>query len=305
MKHDGQTRKLELFLLVLLVLSVGLLAQNSWSFSQGTNNKNVSVDTQVNITGSTPEILSVALPSPITLNAGTTTFIECNATIRDYNGYNDLNFTTAELFSVGSSSYGAADNNNTHYSNDSCTRTAQDGAFANFTCGFTVNYYAINDTWNCTVFVNDTIGLNDTNFTTMVISEVLAINVTPLIDYGDMAMGDTSSDIQANVSNVGNAPINVSVRGYGATPGDGLSMVCDVGTLTVDLQHYAANNTASYAEKQILATGAGQIAKLTVAKATDATGSLNNTYWQLYLDPLQNSFGLCNGTVVFQAETPT
>ena len=297
------TRIWEAFLLFSIAICAALLAQQSLSFEQGPNNRNVSVDTRVNITGSLPEVLQVIIdPSPITLTAGTTTLVLCNATVRDFNGFGDLRNATAQFFSIGSSSYDAADDNNTHYTNDTCAQTGTDGNFANYSCGFRVSYYAINDTWNCTFRINDTIGLSGNNSNLSNILQVLALNVTTLIDYGDLAMGDTSSLEEANVSNEGNTPINISVLGYGATFGDGLSFNCTQGNLTVDLQHFANNNTAAYSEMQVLSSSRQNIARMVVPKTQDNAGRYNETYWQLFLDPAQNAFGECNGTIVFQAE---
>ncbi len=305
----GRSRKAELagvvFVCVLL-LSLSQLAiesQFAFGFNQSPNNRNVSVDTQVNVTGAVPEVLATIFPTSITLNAGSLTEIACNLTIRDYNGFADISFVQAALFSATQSSYGAADDNNTHYSNSSCQPISgqQSGVNANYTCTFILNYYAINSTWNCTAVVNDTLNLRSNGTNSSIVNALFALNVTPLIDYGNMTMGDTSGNVEANVTNLGNRAINITVRGYGRNLSDGYGFFCDQGNLTVDLQHFAANSTAAYNEKQTLASAYGQIGGLSVPKAVNATATLNSTYWQLYLNPTQNAFGICNGTIVFQA----
>ena len=307
-----RSRKAELLGALLVALGILVLsqlaldAQPAFGFNQSPNNRNVSVDTRVNITGSRPEIIAVYLQDPITLAAGSLRVDTCNVTVRDYNGFADIDTVNATFFNIQQSSLGAADDNNTHYSNGSCAVIAgqQGGAFANYTCSIPLTYYAVNGTWNCTGIVNDTSSFTGNGSGKTNISALFALNVTPLIDYGDMAMGDTSGDVPANVSNLGNRPINVTVRGYGTAFNDGLSFVCEQGNLTIDLEHFAANATAAYAEKQALASAYAQVAGLTVPKPQNASGTLNTTYWQLYLDLGQNAFGLCNGTVVFQAESP-
>jgi len=295
---------------LLLVLTVfALLAQFSWSFGQGLNNRNVSVDTEVNITGSPPVVQSVVVggSTNVTLTAGFITYLTCNATVRDWNGWADPQVMNATLFH-SSSTENAADNNNTHYTNASCAKTDNDGNYlVNYTCAFPVNYYALNGSWNCTVHVNDTFGLNGAGSGKGNISSLYALNVTVLIDYGNLSAGEYSNNQTANITNLGNVPINISVLGYGgnniADITKNLSFFCDQGNLSVGLQHFSTNPADNYAAKQVLSNTSRRVTGLTINKTTNASYSYNTTYWELYIDPVQVAFGRCNGTVVFQAET--
>jgi len=291
-------------LAVLLFLALALLAYNavfSFSYSVGPNYRNVSIDTRVNITNAAPEIMAVTLSDPVTLSAGSTQLVECNVSVRDWNGYADINLTNATFYH-STSTAGAADDNNTHYANSSCAIAGQGGDYRNFTCGFYVEYYALNWTWTCNATTWDNSSYNDTTWNTTTVSGILALNVSPLIDYGDLAVGDTSANMTANVTNIGNIPINISVAGYGNVSGDGLAFVCDVGNITIDNEKFSADVAADYAAKTSLAT-AYQDFGFTIAKQdTPGVTKTNTTYWQLYVPP--NPFGQCNGTVVFQAESP-
>ncbi len=305
MEHHDGLRNARIGILCLLGLAIISAAQFGAGFSQGPNNRNVSVDTQVNVTGAIPEILLITVQNPITLSAGSDKPVECNITIRDYNGFGDLD-TVNGTFYHSTSSEGAADNNNTKYTNTSCSPISgqQSGTFANYTCTFPVRYYALNGTWTCSSWVNDSVSLSSNNSNITNVSSLLALNVTTLIDYGQMITGDTSPDQEANVSNLGNVPINISVEGYARLINDGWGMVCEQGgNLTVNLQHFAANSTATFNEKQVLSQTPQAVSGLTIPKATNDSGSLNATYWQLFLDPAQPVFGVCNGTIVFQAES--
>ncbi len=288
-------------LLALTLLGVGVLLYNalfSYSYSVGPNYRNVSVDTRVNITNAAPIITQVTLPDPVVLTAGGLSVVECNVTVMDYNGATDINVTNATLYHSSSSS-GAADDNNTHYSNASCGAVSQAGNYKNFTCNFSVYYYALNGTWTCNASANDSMSYNATNLNTTTFSPVLALNVTPLIDYGNLSVGDTSAEQTANVTNIGNVPINVSVLGYGNASGDGLAFVCQIGNITVANEKFTINASVAYAQKFALSSSLQGI-NLTIAKQANATQQTNTTYWQLYVPP--NPFGLCNGTVVFQAD---
>jgi hypothetical protein len=290
-------------LLLIAILLFASFVPSAFSFDQGPNNRNVTVDTTVNISGSAPVVLAVYTHTPVTLNAGSFTTVICNATIRDYNGFPDISNVNASIFAAPSTII-SADNNNSKYTNGSCTRYEQDGIYANYSCTFPVNYYAINATWNCTVFVNDTFGLKSNNSGAILINGLYALNVTPLIDYGTMNAGEYSDNRTANVSNLGNLPINISVRGYGNSTNDGLSFYCQYGNLSVGAQHYAANSTAEYAQKQTLSGTATKIGGLVVPKATDANQSAatNTTYWELFIPANAVAQGRCNGSIVFQAE---
>lgn len=283
----------------------------SFSYSHDTNYRNVSVDTRVNITEAKPEILSVNVEDPITLNAGSTVVVWCNSTIRDWNGYDTITNVTGVLYDANNASYGDSDDNNNHYTNLSCSQISNDGNYtANFTCNYTIYYYSNpGSNWTCNVTVTDNYPFNasvngstDYLSNTTTINQLLALNVTPLIDYGNMAVGDTSSPVEANVTNFGNSNINISVKGYGATENDGLAFVCAIGNITVENEKYDLNQSALFTDYVNLSGTFTQIVNITLPQQTnDSQQVINNTYWRLYVPP--NPFGQCNGTVVFQAET--
>ena len=268
----------------------------------GPNYINYSIDARVNITGSPPVILNVLVNSPITLNAGNTTNISCNVSIRDYNGYADVNFTNATLYHYSSSEAGA-DDNNTHYTNSSCAiMTGQaDGYYVNYTCTFPVQYFALNGTWNCTARANDSINLRSVQSNSTSINALYALNVTNILNYGEMNAEEYKNHT-ANITNLGNLNINISLYGYGRMMSDNLSFVCDVGNLSADVQRFAANSTAGYDVKVKLSNASQRIPGLTINKTANGSLSTNTTWWELYLPIDQVAFGECNGTIVFQAE---
>jgi len=273
----------------------------SFSYSVGENYRNVSIDARVNITNAVPMIEAVRVDSPVTLNAGSTTLVYCNVSVLDYNGNGDINYTSAVLYSNASSSPGAADNNNTHYTNTNCTVAAQSGDYKNFSCNFTVYYYAVNGSWICNATTYDFHAFNDSEVNLTTINALLALNVTSLVDYGNLSVGDTSANQTLDVTNIGNRDINVSVKGYGLSPNDGLAFVCDQGNISIENEKYSVDIDALYAAKTPLSSTFTNITDLTITKQTDSVVvKTNTTYWQLYVPP--NPFGVCNGTIVFQAE---
>ena len=204
-------------------------------------------------------------------------------------------------FFSSTSSFDSADDNNSHYTNSSCTQTAISGIYANYTCHFNVWYYAVNGSWTCLAFAYDDSGYSDNESASSTVEKLLALNVTSPIDYGDLAVGDTSPIVDANVTNFGNMDINVTVYGYGSVPNDGLAMVCEVGNISIQYERYSTNSSAAYDSMTPLSSSAAMIDGLTLPQQVDdTTPVVNSTYWRLYVPP--NPFGRCNGTVVFQAE---
>lgn len=308
--NNGGKGLLKLLLLVGMLSYVIGASLLSYSFEQGPNNRNVSVDTRVNITNSLPEVLSVFInggDQNLTLNAGTYLTVECNASIRDYNGGATIENVSATFFANTTSTWNASNDNNTHYTNSSCSGDSPSGYDRNFTCTFRVQYHADVGFWACNVTATDNYAFLSvspnaslTNYT--FIDPLLALNVTTLIDYGDLAVGDTSSEQEANVTNIGNQNINVSVQGYGLNFSDGLAFVCEVGNISVQHEKYNLIGGVDLSLYTNLTSSLVQIGGLTIPQQTnDSQQNINTTYWILYVPP--NPFGVCNGTVVFQAES--
>jgi len=303
-------------LLLLALIAVFIIPNGIAPNIVGSNHKNVTVWTHVNISNSKPEVVNITVHEGnttatlrnVTLFAGYTKKIYCNATVRDYNGFNDIVYANASLWYNLTSSYGSADDNNTHYTNASCTfNVSSSNMYIGwYVCVFDVLYYSNNGTWTCNLTVMDQankIGWN-TNFTSFL--PLYALNVTDGIDYGNVAVEDNSSDVAANITNLGNMGINITVEGYGARRGDGLAMNCSLnGNISVDNERFALNDTTPWTTKtQLVSTAGGVlIPDLTMPKQTDpATQIINTTYWQIYVPP--NPAGNCTGYIIFTAMAP-
>ncbi len=305
---NNSTRNWFIFILLAVVLILSIVVPSRALNTPGPNYKNVTVNTYVNITNAKPEVLSVRVYQDtnvslrnITVSAGSLRLVTCNATVRDWNGYTDIVRVNATLYHISSSS-NASDDNNTHYTNSSCTFETGSGNNASYNCGFQAYYYANNGTWTCNVSAIDTYNKSGSNFNTTTFLPVYALNVTDGINYGNVAVEDTSNEVQANVTNFGNMNINVTVEGYGAVRGDGLAMNCSLsGNITVQNQRFAIASGA-FGTKTNLSSSAQQTG-LTIPKQTlPGTQMSNSTYWQLYVPP--NPGGNCTGYVIFSAEAP-
>ncbi len=305
---------------LLVVLLVGLLGYFllspflGYSFTQGPNNRNVSVDTTVNITNSLPEVIFVKIDgSPNnTLVAGSFVRIVCNGTVRDWNGASTITNVSAAFYYNATDNATSLDDNNTHYTNDTCTLgPLSDPYIRNVSCSFPVMYYANAGTWRCNISAHDpytnfnasVLNFSISNFNITNIDGLMALNVTPLIDYGNLSVGDTSLPQQANVTNLGNQNINISVRGFTNLSylSNGAGMICDIGNISIESQKFNLIGGGDPTLYVNLSHTSKQVGGLTVARQqNDSEQVINTTFWLLFVPP--NPFGRCNGTIVFQAE---
>lgn len=285
----------------------------------GPNYNNVTVHTNLTITHSKPDVLNVTISEAlnlsaknITINAGTTKNVICNATLRDWQGFNDITLVNATLYHVATSNNSANDSYNNHYTNATCITNSSLGPFTGwYICSFDVMYYANNGSWICNVTVSNSYTKNNSNFTgvgysTTIFYPVYALNVTDGIDYGGVAVEDYSTpDKVANLTNLGNMGINITVEGYGVSRGDGLAMNCSLtGNITADNERFSVLTAQTFAAKTSLTSNPGGviIPGLTMPKQTNASLIRNSTYWQLYVPP--NPAGNCTGYVIFTATAP-
>ncbi|MFH1916357.1 MAG: hypothetical protein ABIJ21_03775 [Nanoarchaeota archaeon] len=301
--HKNINKKPRILYFLLAGLILVLLIQIGYIIAYDRTN----VTTRVNITQSLPIITSIIINqgAPINLSEGTVRLVECNVTIIDYNGLADIDKVNATFHRDNVSPFGAQDNN-TRYQNYSCeyNQTVNSYTFR-YICAFNnVTYHAYNGSWNCSVQVNNTLNypINGTN--SSLIYPLFAMNVTDLIDYGNLSVFDTSNVQQVNVTNWGNQPINLSVYGYGGTSnltGQELSFICPYGTnITIGNERWTPVGNVSWVTMVNLTSGPRTIGNVTIFKQQTDELSLNTTYWKLYVPP--NPFGVCNGTVVYEAQ---
>jgi hypothetical protein len=102
----------------------------------------------------------------------------------------------------------------------------------------------------------------------------------------------------------------VSVYGFGGDDGtnaslQGLAMICDVNNISLSNERYDLNQATAYDSMTSLTGSPIIMSGLKVLNQRD-TGVLitNSTYWMLHINLTTNPSGICNGTVVFAAESP-
>ena len=308
------------FVFVSLLITASLMLGISITTNSviGANVTNQTVIARVNVSNTEPTLYKVEITSPtppIDLTPGGATVVTCNGSVQDINNFDDITSVNATFYQSTVAS-DTADDNNTHYSNSSCLVGGQTCSVIEGTnnqngsciCQFPVQYYANNGNWQCNMTVTDSGSLTSTqNSTFVTINEVLGIDVENLtLDYGDLSVTETSNPIRENVTNIGNVPINITLRGFGGdneSIGQNVTMICELGTnITFGYQRFDLQSSAAFADMINLTNQTRQIQDLTIPKRTTNSGygnSSNSTFWRLQI-PLGAS-GICNGTVIFGA----
>jgi hypothetical protein len=304
-----------LLCLVLFIPGVSMITSNVF----GANVTNSTTVTKVWVWNAEPNVTEVIVtPSSVELTAGNITTVNCTAIVWDYNGWQDVNVTRGVLYDATTSMDSDPDDNNEHYTNTSCYCEQNSSTSAACTCLFSVWYYANYGTWICNMSVADKGGnateriynFNSSGNTTFEINPVLGIDTSDEIDFGNLSVTETSDLIPANVSNWGNVPINVTVRGYGGTddanPAMDWAMVCDFGNISWGYERYSTNDSAEFDTMTLLNNVSTYIPNFDLPSRTNDTHYMNDTnttYWRLQV-PLTVG-GYCNGTVIFSAAETT
>jgi hypothetical protein len=279
-------------------------------------NDNVTAITQLQVGNAPPEIINITIEGgavSFDLTPNATTTLDVYITAKDYNGEGQISNITLTFFDTVASSYGGADDNNNHYTNTSCTiNTGYGDAYeVESNCTLEIWYYANNATWNLTTDITDDTNLKEQKSSNFVVNTLLALGIPTTIDYGLINATEVSNEIAANVTNFGNVQMNLSLEGYGSSPGDNLSMNCTLGSVkNISIDYEMFNLTASNPGALTLnELGANytNITSSTVVKKFDlnyrqndgTNEAVNTTYWRMYV-PLGVA-GNCSGNIVFGA----
>lgn len=319
-------------ILLLCSLFVGITLNTDYVI--GADNITNQTDyARVNVTNTEPNITSVtvednlsAIANEIDLKPGGVHKVVCNATVFDYNGWQDINpnMTNATFYIASVGRDGPTDNN-FRYRNESCGHCISiSSTTAACDCKFPVQYYANwSNNWICNVTVRDQgghaqmhaqINFTDTDASSAVtVTKLLAIDTGNWIDYKNLSVTETSDEIVHNVTNVGNRDFNLSLRSYGGTqdkgPGDPVynkTMLCDFGNISFGYQRFA------FGTENIGTTVFGNMANVTNTTEFPMNytwpqrendniydDSRNATLWRLQIP--YSVGGLCNGTLIFGA----
>jgi hypothetical protein len=297
------------FFLLALITSLSMVGSGVFGWN------NMSTTTKLYVWNTEPNVSGVTIdPDPIDLTAGNTTQINCSVNVWDYNGWEDFNVSNATFFHASVNDNSPDDNNN-HYTveniGNNCSCDQVDANNATCWCLFDVWYYATNGTWTCNMTITDRGGeaterqfyFNASDSNTATVNTVTAINVPEELDYGNLSVTETSEDKVANVTNFGNVPVNISVRGYGGTTNpdnpNNLAMNCSYGDISIEYEKYALQSGTDYEAMNALSNTSTEMELSVNVREDDDSyiDSTNETYWKIQI-PLSVG-GHCNGTLEF------
>ena len=285
-------------------------------------NPNANVTTWLKIGNVYPDIVNVSLngDTSITLTPNETTKVWCAAVVRDYNGETDIMGVNATLYDSSYTS-DTADDNNYHYTNSSCQITLDAGTFNTWdtdneyyvlaNCTFDLEYYSNPGTWVCNATAVDAMDWTDTRWNTETVNELLALGVPDLINYTEVNATEVSPEQIANVTNLGNVEINLSLHGYGVTDGDNKAMNCtlgNIGYIPIMYEKYnlsestaTVNSLSEFEATYVNLTGSAVTKQFNLGYRQEDTynEAWNLTYWRIYVP--KGVAGTCNGTIVFGA----
>ncbi|MFO8016948.1 MAG: hypothetical protein R6U32_07655 [Candidatus Woesearchaeota archaeon] len=268
-----------------------------------------SAESRAAVANVTPVVETVLLEDDIKtpadeldLTEGTTKTIRCDSYLTDANGYTDIVKANATLYHSTSSS-GAVDDNNVHYTDGSCALNDGSGVHVAANCTFAVEYYADPGTWTCEVRATDQSDLTNTLTDTSTMNTLTALSIPPLIDFGTLVVGTPSDIVNTTlVNNTGNEQIDISLDGYGVTDGDGYAMNCTSGTNPeIPISNLRYNITAqneSYTQMTSLTDTAFTETAFDLVQRTDDTtpaGAQKSLAFKFNVSG--GAGGTCNGTV--------
>ncbi|HLP80216.1 MAG TPA: hypothetical protein VK158_06260 [Acidobacteriota bacterium] len=269
------------------------------------------IPTQVDINAD-PTVTSVTLTDfdagTIQLLRNDTAVMTCFGTIYDDDGFADIQNVNASFFGLNST-ISSAPSYGTKYVNDSCTISNGVGPSADFECNVTVHHHTEPGSWNCTVMVNDTFGVNGSNSSLQDVDTFMSVDVpTELIDFGSQAHGNDSGtdDYPILINNSGNVRFDVLLDAYSLTgvDADVNAMACTVGDLPVSaiLWNLTPNTDASL---KTPFTDVAQQADINLDQtAFGATAyTTDNIYFGIAI-PASGQSGLCTGFIDVTATNP-
>ena len=302
------------------ILNISLVGDGSGYNSQETVQLTVTgagFDVAPNISMTMPFVLTnitvddafSAPPNEIDLTSNSTTKIFCSGIFDTPKGEDTVESASATFF-ASTSTQDSPDDNNDHYTNNSCVINTSYGNSnqGTFNCSFDIQYYANSDYWTCTANATDNASTTSQGSDTTFINPLLSIWVSDSVNFSTVDVTTLSDEKTIQIINLGNTRINLSVYGYGQTPGDGNSMICTNQNLTISDTKYNFTSSNSGAINPVDAnlyytnlTSNPTVGKFGLNnRQNDVTNdAINDTYWRVYVQ--KKSLGTCQGNIIIGA----
>ncbi len=268
---------------------------------------NITLNSKPNITSLLIDDF-IGSSGEIDLQAASIREVVCEAVVEELDGQ-DLQNIMAEFYH-SSLDIGAGDDNNDHYTNDTC---GVDYDYGNeneslIYCNLSIWYYANPGIWNCFFQVEDNLSSAANESNSSLVNTLLSVGVPDLLDYSNVNTSQVSDEIQFNITNYGNVMVNLSLTGYGTVEEDGLAMDCDFGNVSIENEKYnlSESNAGSLnlGQADLLHTNISSITvieefNLDYRSNEGANDASNLTYWRIYV-PVGTG-GDCQGNIIFGA----
>ncbi len=245
----------------------------------------------------------------IDLLANSTQQVFCEAVVNEFDG-SSLQNISGEFFKTGDSFFGDSDDNNLHYTNNSCFLNESYGneTESQVVCSFWVLYNAHAGEWNCTITAEDNLSVEGGGYDTTNVNELLSIGVQDSADFGFLDLQTVSPEVIINITNFGNVAINLSLSGYGGVEEDNYSMVCSNGNISIGYKKYNLSSSTpgnlSFGEFEdtylnLTSFPTTRAFNLNYRQNESFNEAINSTYWRIYVP--SGVSGTCSGNIVFQA----
>ena len=262
MKGTRETMKCGLLLLVLATLAFA-----------------TDVTSQATVTNQAPSVGSLTITGAtggIDLSAGSTAAVDCNATITDSNGYNDVASANAVIWANTTTEGGEADYTG-HYANASCTLSGGSGTTVNARCTFYLQFYANETDWTCKVYAVDNASQSASNNSTVAVNQLVALDLaSATLNFGAAlapGTGQGTSNKTETVTNYGNTQIDIRVNGTV------MSHASLVASIAVGNLYYDITSNAMESETALSAV-ATTVSSFNLAKGAAST---KDSWWDLHV----------------------
>jgi hypothetical protein len=150
----------------------------------------------------------------------------------------------------------------------------------------------VDSDWSATVTSLDDLSASGTLTATTEMASLIALNITSSINYGEVALGGTSSEQSISITNTGNRTIDVDQTADG-------DMSCTIGSISVGNVHYSTATGFTYGVSDTAATTTATFIDLTLAES-----SSTNLYLLLQM-PVNGVGGTCSNNFTLTAKADT
>ena len=283
---------------VISLLALGIVFSSFSVFAGSTSIGNVSIANSASKMGAVTLFNAAGEAAAIDLSAGSTVVVTANATVTDYDGGTDISSANATLYH-STSTLGAADDENKHITNSSCTLSEADGNTKLVTCSFTMNYMALSGTWTASITSTDSENHASSNASTNTVNELAALDVvTATVDFGSIELGANSSEAaDMTIRSQGNVVIDARFSGDDYT--------CTTGEIPVGNTRYSTSDTDYDTMTADLTTSpetdTGLDLGIRGVATADGANSDGTEYWTITVPDESGIGGTCTNTLTVAA----